>query len=69
MSERVCCACELETKVVPVRFPLLRTTYFLGSRCFGQWALCAISLGSELFNPARRHKAFKIWLDTRRAVA
>lgn len=69
MRERTCSACRLEQDVVPVAFPMLRVTYFLGPMCWGAWRINAMSLGPALFNPAKVHVAFTRWLDTRRVAA
>ena len=67
--ERICCACQIEKDVVPVRFNLLKTAYMLGPMCRASWRIEAQSLGRSLFNPARVHMAFQNWLKTRKAAA
>lgn len=65
MQPRECCVCKRERAEAVVTFPLLREGYPMGAECHASWRREAQALGRDLNNPARRHLAFKRWLEGR----
>lgn len=66
---RQCCVCRREpSDGAPVRFPLLKTAYPLGSECRASWRVHAQSLREFINNPAKAQVAFRRWMATREKV-